>query len=157
MKSNAFKLLNISFLSLLLMIFSSSCHKNNSISNSSMYTLSGNASGDQEVGPVTTTGSGTLSGTFDANTNTLQYTVNWTNLSGAATAAHFHGPAAAGVTSGVVIPFTINNNGNSGSATGTANVTDLQKADLIAGKWYWNVHTVAHGGGEIRGQVTATK
>jgi hypothetical protein len=33
-------------------------------------------------------------------------------------------------------------------------LTDAQAADLMAGRWYVNVHTAANGGGEIRGQVT---
>jgi hypothetical protein len=37
---------------------------------------------------------------------------------------------------------------------GTATLTDAQAADLAAGKWYFNVHTEANKGGEIRGQVT---
>ena len=36
---------------------------------------------------------------------------------------------------------------------GTATLTDAQAADLQAGKWYFNVHTAANKGGEIRGQV----
>jgi hypothetical protein len=36
---------------------------------------------------------------------------------------------------------------------GKAVLTDAQIADLKAGKWYFNVHTAAHPGGEIRGQV----
>jgi hypothetical protein len=35
-------------------------------------------------------------------------------------------------------------------------LTDPQESDLLNGLWYANVHTQAHGGGEIRGQVTAT-
>ncbi|MDB5424047.1 MAG: hypothetical protein JWQ29_1463, partial [Phenylobacterium sp.] len=38
---------------------------------------------------------------------------------------------------------------------GTATLTDAQIADLNAGKWYFNVHTAANPGGEIRGTVTA--
>ncbi len=38
-------------------------------------------------------------------------------------------------------------------ATGSATLTDAQAADLTAGKYYVNVHTAAHPGGEIRGQV----
>jgi hypothetical protein len=33
-------------------------------------------------------------------------------------------------------------------------LTDAQAADLLAGRWYVNVHTDANKPGEIRGQVT---
>jgi len=136
----------------------SSCHKdNNSSTPPIIYKLSGNATSDQEVPAVTTTGTGSLTGTLNNNTNALHYNVTWTNLSGPATASHFHGPATAGANSGVVIPFTIVNSGNSGTATGDTTLTDAQKADVVAGKWYWNVHTAAHGGGEIRAQVIVTQ
>ena len=36
---------------------------------------------------------------------------------------------------------------------GEATLTDAQAADLAAGKWYFNIHTAANKGGEIRGQV----
>jgi hypothetical protein len=32
-------------------------------------------------------------------------------------------------------------------------LTDSQAADLLAGKWYANVHTGANPGGELRGQM----
>ena len=37
---------------------------------------------------------------------------------------------------------------------GEATLTDAQAADLQAGKYYFNIHTAANKGGEIRGQVT---
>ena len=37
---------------------------------------------------------------------------------------------------------------------GSATLTDAQAADLMAGKYYVNIHTAANPGGEIRGQVT---
>jgi hypothetical protein len=135
----------------------SGCSKNNSTTPNTSYKLAGTATGDQEVPPVTTSGTGTLTGTLNSSTNALHYDVSWSNLSGTATAAHFHGPAAPGTNSGVVIPFKLNNNGTSGTAIGDTTLTDAQKADLIAGKWYFNVHTTAHGGGEIRGQVIVTQ
>ena len=134
-----------------------SCSKNNSNTPNTSYKLSGTASGDQEVPAVTTTGTGTLSGTFNSTTNALHYNVSWSNLSGTATAAHFHGPAAPGTNSGVVIPFKVINTGTSGTASGDTTLTDAQKTDLLAGKWYFNVHTAAHGGGEIRGQTIVTQ
>ena len=35
-----------------------------------------------------------------------------------------------------------------------ATITPAQAADLVEGKWYVNLHTAAHPGGEIRGQVS---
>ena len=36
---------------------------------------------------------------------------------------------------------------------GSATLTDAQAAELIAGRWYVNIHTDAYPAGEIRGQV----
>jgi hypothetical protein len=76
-------------------------------------------------------------------------------LTGTATLGHFHGPALAGANASPVITFNLINNGAVGSATGTITLNDTQEADLLAGKWYSNIHTQANGGGEIRGQVSA--
>jgi hypothetical protein len=40
---------------------------------------------------------------------------------------------------------------------GTATLDDGQIADLKAGKWYFNIHTAANPGGEIRGQLPGVK
>jgi hypothetical protein len=34
---------------------------------------------------------------------------------------------------------------------------DTQEADLLAGKWYYNIHTTFKGAGEIRGNMTAMR
>ena len=133
--------------------FVTSCKKDKE-KNTTMYNISATMTGAQEVSPVTTNGTGTTTGTYDASTNTLTYNVSWSNLSGNATVAHFHGPAAVGTNASVVVPFTFT--AGSTSASGTATLTDAQESDLLNGLWYANVHTQAHGGGEIRGQVTAT-
>jgi hypothetical protein len=41
--------------------------------------------------------------------------------------------------------------------TGVITLTDAQVNDLKAGRWYFNIHTAAHKGGEIRGQLTPVK
>jgi len=103
-----------------------------------------------EVPAVDSKASGTLEATYDTASKKLTYTVNYKDLSGPATAAHFHGPADAKANAGVVVPV-------SGAVTspikGEATLTDAQAADLAAGKLYFNVHTAANKGGEIRGQV----
>ena len=44
-------------------------------------------------------------------------------------------------------------NATSSPVEGSATLTDAQAADLVAGKYYVNIHTAANPGGEIRGQV----
>ena len=109
-------------------------------------------SGASEVPPVTSNASGTVELNLNKQTNELGWTVTYTGLSGPATGAHFHGPAMAGSNAGVVVPMT-------GSLTspirGTASLTAAQVADLMAGKWYVNLHTAANPNGEIRGQFPA--
>lgn len=112
--------------------------------------LGGTLSGAQEVPPVATGGTGTLDATYYRQTHRLAYTVTYSGLSGPATAGHFHGPAAMGQNAGVVVPFASVAN----PITGEATLTDAQAEDLLAGRWYVNVHTRAHPGGEIRAQVT---
>lgn len=131
----------------------SSCKKDEK-KNTTMYNISATMTGAQEVPAVTTNGAGTVTGTYDASTNTLNYSVSWNNLSGNATLAHFHGPAAAGTNASPTVAFTLTPGAT--SVSGTANLTEAQEADLFNGLWYANVHTQAHGSGEIRGQVTAT-
>ena len=80
----------------------------------------------------------------------LTWKLSYSGLTGPATAAHFHGPAVAGSNAGVVIPFA----SPASPIEGQATLTAAQAADLLAGKWYANVHTAANKGGEIRGQVT---
>jgi hypothetical protein len=102
-----------------------------------------------EVPPTSSSGSGTLTATYDTATKKLSWKGSYSGLSGPATAAHFH-LGDPGKNGGVVVPISPAASPFEGSAT----LTDAQAADLLAGKWYVNVHTEANKGGEIRGQVT---
>ncbi len=96
-------------------------------------------------------GTGTGEFTFDPADNTLDYTITYAGLTGPAGAAHIHGPADPGGNAPPVVPFA----DAASPITGTATLTDQQVTELMDGKYYVNVHTAAHGGGEIRGQITA--
>lgn len=105
--------------------------------------------GSNEVPPNTSSGSGKAEATFDTDTRFLTYTVSYSGLSGPALGAHFHGPGEAGKNAGIALPFK----STESPIQGTATLTDTQAADLLAGKWYANIHTAANPGGELRGQM----
>lgn len=103
-----------------------------------------------EVPPVQGQGSGKMQGTLNRDTKELTYSVDYQGLSGQAAAAHFHGPADPGSNAGIVVPLQVSPSPIKGKAT----LTEQQMGDLMANKWYVNVHTQAHPAGEIRGQVS---
>jgi Cu/Zn superoxide dismutase len=105
--------------------------------------------GSNEVPPNTSSGSGKAEAAFDSDTKVLTYTVTYANLTGPALGAHFHGPGESGKNAGIALPFKSAQSPIQGSAT----LTETQAADLLAGKWYANIHTAANPGGELRGQM----
>ena len=105
--------------------------------------------GTDEVPATTSKGTGAAELTYDTATKKLSYKITYSGLSGAATAAHIHGPAEAGKNAGVAVPFA----NPASPIEGSAVLTDAQAADLASGKMYVNVHTEANKGGEIRGQI----
>jgi len=107
--------------------------------------------GSTEVPPNDTKGTGAVTATYDTASKKFTYTATYMNLTGPAKAAHFHGPAAAGANAPPVVP--VPPTALESPIKGEATLTDAQAADLEAGKWYFNVHTAANGGGEIRGQL----
>jgi CHRD domain-containing protein len=106
--------------------------------------------GKSENPPNTSAGKGEADIDYDAATKKLTWKLTYSGLSGPATAAHFHGPAEAGKNAGVAVAIP---NATTSPNEGSATLTDAQAADLMAGKYYVNVHTAANPGGEIRGQV----
>jgi CHRD domain len=113
--------------------------------------------GAQQVPPVQTAGTGSASLTYDPTSRVLTWTVTYSGLSGPATMAHFHGPAAAGKNGPVVIWISEHGAAPTSPIKGQATLTPDQATQFTAGEWYVNVHTKDHPGGEIRGQVTPPK
>ncbi|NOT47249.1 MAG: CHRD domain-containing protein, partial [Acidobacteria bacterium] len=75
-------------------------------------------------------------------------------LSSNVIAGHIHGPAAPGVNAPVLFDLAP----AGGAAFGSVNnatfaITPAQVANLKAGLFYFNIHTVNNSGGEIRGQI----
>ena len=95
-------------------------------------------------------GTGSVDAVFNKDTNLFRWKANYSGLTGPATAGHFHGPAAVGANAGVVLPWPTPMRA---PMEGSATLTPAQVADLMAGRWYANVHTAAHPGGEVRGQM----
>jgi hypothetical protein len=117
--------------------------------------LNADLTASAEVPPKDSQGHGRLLGTYDTSSKLLQWQVTYGDLTGPASMAHFHGPAPAGKNAGVVIPIDVKNLPS--PIQGSATLTDAQEKDLLAGNWYFNVHTAKNPGGEIRGQVEQTK
>jgi hypothetical protein len=103
-----------------------------------------------EVPPGTGAGKGEVTATYDDASKKLTWKGSYSGLTGPATAAHFHGPAAPGKNAGVMVPISPNGPSFEGSAT----LNDAQAKALMGGDMYVNVHTAANKGGEIRGQLT---
>jgi CHRD domain len=116
-----------------------------------MLKFKANMDATHEVPPNDSKGKGTAELTYDTASKNLTWTITFDGLTGPATVAHFHGPAEQDKNAGVAL--LIGQNPTS-PAKGNATLTEAQAADLMAGRWYVNVHTAANRGGEIRGQVT---
>lgn len=114
-------------------------------------------SGAQEVPPNASTATGTIIGSYNHATNTISFSIIFAGLSAPTTAAHFHAPAPAGVSAGVVIAHAGFPAGVMAGFYSASNVlTAVQETQLLSGLWYSNIHTIALPGGEIRAQILLT-
>ena len=104
-------------------------------------------SGDQEVPAVKTDGKGTGTITV-ADDGAVSGSVTTTGVKG--TMAHIH-QGAAGANGPVIVPFT--KDGDTYKAPAGAKLTPDQLKEFKAGNTYFNVHSDANKGGEVRGQL----
>ncbi|CAN7627982.1 CHRD domain-containing protein [Devosia sp. LjRoot16] len=103
-----------------------------------------------EVPPTDSTATGKVEATYDTDSKVFTWTVTYEGLSGDATGAHFHGPAAEGANADPVVPLA---DPLASPINGNATLTDEQATQLQGGSWYFNLHTAKFPDGEIRGQV----
>lgn len=105
--------------------------------------------GDQEVPPVATGAFGTGSLSHESPSNNISGSITLDGMT--ATAAHIH-QGEAGVNGPVIVTLMETAPGIWSVPPGTV-LTDAQAAALVAGGLYFNAHTSANPGGEIRGQI----
>ena len=106
--------------------------------------------GAQDGNSATGTGTGRV--VLDPVTKAATGTFTVTGLTGNATAAHIH-QAAFNSTGGVIFPMTETSPGSGIFNTAALTLTDPQITALGNGEYYFNVHTVANGSGELRGRI----
>ena len=104
-----------------------------------------------EVPPNPSTARGSAEVRIDTATRGMSWVIEFSGLTGPLTAAHFHGPAAATANAGILVPIA--RAGAASPIVGGSTLTEQQIQELVAGRWYINLHTGTHPGGEIRGQV----
>ena len=107
--------------------------------------------GANETPPNAVRGHGEVTAMLDTDRRTLDYTVTYSGLSGPATTASFqqHGAAAAPAVASPAL-------GKGPEFHGDVKLTDAEIADLKAGRWSFNISTMAHPGGEIGGEMKRT-
>ena len=141
-----------------------------------------NLSGPAEAPPNASPGTGFADLFYDPITHLLQVSVTFSGLTGTTTAAHIHAATSVpfagtagvatttptftgfppGVTSGSyfnILDLTLASSYNPSYVSANGGTTTTAEAALVAammqGKSYFNIHTTAFGGGEIRGFLAA--
>ena len=99
------------------------------------------------------TGEGNL--VVDSTTGALSGSVAVSGLTGQASMAHIH-QAPFGENGPVAVGLEGNADGSVWSVPADTVLDAAQLADLLAGNMYFNVHTAANPGGELRGQIVET-
>lgn len=113
----------------------------------------------QEVPPVAVPSSatGTIDATYSQRTRTLSYTVKWQGLtSDSIRGMHIHGPSDPGFAAPILQTFSGFPIKAAGTHSGSVFMDGvvLKEEELLANKYYINLHTKANPAGELRGQLT---
>jgi hypothetical protein len=156
--NNSHRLINRAVLFVIIFIgtVSASCGGSSDSTPPPTTTLSATLFSAQEVANIASpaVGFGSVTLTEDAanSTNTLSGGISTIGMT--ATAAHIHGPAIAGRNAPVLIGLTESPIGSGvWNVPAATTLTDAQVTSLKSGEMYFNAHTPANPGGEIRGQI----
>jgi hypothetical protein len=109
-------------------------------------------SGAKEAPASPSTATGNVTGEYNKTTKVLTITVTYSGLSSNVTMWHVH-KGAVGVSGPPLSGITWPTLGASPFTWSSPALDAAQEADLLANLYYVNIHTVNHGGGEIRGQL----
>jgi hypothetical protein len=113
------------------------------------------AANERQANPVVSSATGNADVTYNKSTRMLNYTVSWQNLTDSITGSHIHGTATRAQNAGVKHGFTIPKTYQGGTYSGSVLVdgVSIKEDSLLAGFYYFNIHTKRYPGGEIRGQL----
>lgn len=131
-----------------------------------VYSVNASAGSKQLVPAIDTTSTATFTGLYDADANTLTYTVEWNDLwrdtkKDTITSISFYGPATTTENGPLVrtLPF-VNTNRNGSINLGLAGNTGItvdEKNAFMSGSWYFTINTKRYGAGIVRGQLALTE
>ncbi len=111
--------------------------------------------GAQELVPTGSTATGRGAVLVNPNTREITGGVTFTGLVPSAGGHHIHqAPSGAPTQNGpIIVPLTLSPGGRGATVPAGTVLTEAQYAAYLAGELYFNVHTTAFPGGEIRGQI----
>ena len=111
-----------------------------------------NLNGTSEVPANASTATAAVRVTLDQANGDVVVDGTFTGLTTPVTAAHIHGPAAAGANAAIIVPLTITGT-TDGTISGTGNMSSGQMNDMLTGMTYVNIHSSMYPSGEIRAQI----
>ena len=133
----------------------SACSKNND--NNNVVSKSNlPMTGDQESPAKFSLAIGIVNVSYNKSSKMLNFTVNWSSLTGAPTGSHIHGTAAKGANAAIKYDFySMFPKTTSGTYSGSVMVDGvaIKEDSLLNGFYYMNIHTPTNPGGEIRSQL----
>jgi hypothetical protein len=127
-----------------------SCKDDDQTTTSSIVNFTATLNGASETPADTSKATGTGTFKYDRTTYMLSGSVTFSGMT--ATASHIH-KGAVGVAGQVVIPLDVTAPVTSPITLAPTLLDSTQRADLMNGLYYVNIHSTAFPAGEIRGQL----